>query len=482
MDGGQYTLLSEFDYEVLWKVIESETLRLHITDVAIQAALFYCRHLGGTDWANRFITKLKSDSKVLQITPEILSAARLSKNSHALDFEDVIEIACLQTYQLEAIVSDTPEYFDNLSVKAIDPEQLLQYVPISFKLWLAYAHQKQRNFTRGWNLQDENLIGLNLSGANLTKINAAGAEMINMNLSGCSLRQADLSQTWLMDADLSNSNLNQANLRGADLSGANCFKTDFTNANVSGANFNHANLEGAKAALVDWDGVDLKEVDTSAVDLVGAKLEDFTVRNISQVGELKQAYAVMTYQTDYLTLDFAQLKQWWIAYPNAIKAIFYKKQIIAGVFLLWPLTEDTAKSLPKLVKEGKFNESALEICASPILRKNQGSRYWYVGGVYLNYSLRNNSNLRTNYLSLLLGEGLKIWLLDEGRYIPKHETLELFTFYPLRQNHPHRYGFIKQPGQVPNKELHKVSVSYADLKLLMQMFNKVDQMEKKKPE
>jgi|GEM_PF-3889075 len=477
MDGGQYTLLSQFDYEVLWRIIESETLRLHITDIAIQTALFYCRHLGGTEWANRFITKLKSDSRVCMITPQILSQARLSKNSHALDFEDVLEVVCAKVYQLEAIVSDTPESFEDLPVKALKPEQLLQYVPISFKLWLAYTLENQRNFTKGWNLQDENLMGLNLAEANFTKINAAGAELINTNLSGCCLKQADLSQAWLMNANLSNTNLTKANLQGADLSGANCSGADFSYANLTGANFGNTNLEGAKAAFVNWDGVNLKDVDTSAVNLVGAKLEDFTVRNLSHLSELKQAFGVMSYQANYLTLDFAQLKQWWTAYPNGIKALFYQKQMIAGVFLLWPLTEDSAKSLQKQVKAEKFHEHDLDICASQVVRKNQGTSYWYTGGVYLNYSLRNNSNLRVSYLSLLLRESLKIWLVDEGKYIPKDETIELFAFYPSTVHHPHRYGFHRQPGQsLDNKLLQKMSLSYSELELLLQMFNRLGRM------
>ncbi len=477
MDGGQYNLLSKYDYEVLWKIIESENLRFYLTDLAIQKAQFCCRLLGGTDWANKFIAKLKSDSKMCFVTDQILSQARLTRDYPGLDFEDIVEIMCVEASQLDGIVSDDPTFFKNATntIKIIRPDQLLSYVTTSFKLWLSYTLENQKNFT-GWNLQDENLVGLNLSGANLSKINAAGAEFINTNLSDCRLVRADLSQSWLMDAILSNSNLQKCNLQGADLSRATCLNTDFTNANVAGANFGDANLQGAKAALVDWTGVDLSDVDISGLNLTGAKLKDFTVRNVASFTELQQAYSIMSYQAPSLALDFSSLKKWWTAYPNGIKALFYQKQIIAGAFLLWPLTDDSAQFLQENVAQEKFDESDLEICSAQQLRKNQGSRYWYTGGVYLNYSLRNSSNFRVSYLTNLLRESLKIWVQDEGKYIPKEETIELFSFYPPRDNPSHRYGFQTQPGRsVDNKLLHKMSVTYSNLRLLLQMFGKLTQ-------
>jgi hypothetical protein len=467
MDGGIYNLLPKNDYEILWRIIETESLKLYVTNIALQSVHVYCQHLGGIEWANRLLAKLKSDTNICQVTSAILTEARLSQYCNDLDFEDVVEILCVKEYELEALVSDSSESFQDAPVKAIAPTKLLDYVPKSFKLWAAYTLEGQRDFT-DWDLQDENLVELDLSGSNFTRAKMAGAELIGVNFSNCQLTEADLSQTWLMDADLSNSSLSKANLQGADLSTAQCPGTDFTDANIAGVNFKDANLEGAKAAKLDWSVVDLKEVDTSAIDLHGASLEDFTVRNISNLTELKQAHGVMSYQSNAPALDFTQLKQWWTAYPNGIKALFYQKQIIAGVFTVWALTESSTRSL----QQQKINEPDLDICSSQALRKNHGSHYWYIDGVYLNYSLRNTSNLNNKYLSLLLSESLKIWLYDERKYIPKKGKIELFTFFPSKKHNPQsRHGFQKQPGRhLDGRVLYGRSLPYSELESQVQRF------------
>lgn len=476
MDGGQYKYLSEYDYEIIWKVIESENLKFYITDLAIQKAHFCCRLQGGTDWANKFITKLKSDSKICFLTEQNLTAARLAQENCDLAFENIIEIVCLESSELDGIVTHDPSAFKGADINILQPQAIIDDAPTVLNLWFSHTLKGQRNFT-GLDIQDENLIGLDLQGSNLTKINAAGAELINANLSHCRMGKADLSQAWLMDADLTKSNLQKASLQGADLSGAICVQTDFSNANVNGAKFGNANLEGAKAALVDWTGVDLADTDTSALDLTDAEIEEFSVRNISSVNELQHSFELITYKSPYPTLDFSTLKKWWLAYPNGIKALFFQKQIVAGVVIHWPLKEDAALALQDLVKDEKFQESELEICSAQELRRLQGTSYWYLGGVHLNWSLRNTANLRGTYLTFLLHEALKIWLVNEGKSISKGEMLELFALYPPKNSQPYRFGFIKQPGRIQNnRDLYKALVSYADLKLLLQLFNKNERL------
>jgi hypothetical protein len=472
MDGGQHKYIEEHDYEIIWKIIESENLKFYITDLAIQKAHFCCRLQGGSDWANKFITKMKSDNKICFLEDHHLTDTRLAPGYYDLLFENKIELICLEAWELDGIVTHDPTAFKGASINIVKPCDIRYDASVALKLWYEHTLEGKRNFT-GYDMQDETLVGLDLEKSNLSKINAAGAEFISANLSHCRMGKADLSQAWLMDANLTKSNLQKANLQGADLSGAICVKTDFSNANVNGAKFGNANLEGAKGALVDWTGVDLSDTDTSALDLAGADLDEFSVRNISSTNELQHVHELISYKSPSPTLDLATLKKWWAAYPNGIKALFFQKQIIAGAVMHWPLTEDAALTLQEQVNEGEFTESKLEICSAQELRRLQGTSFWYTAGVHLNWSLRNTASLQITYLSLLLREALRIWLINEGKYIPKDQAVEVFSFFPSRNNPSHRFGFNAQPGQGESyKQFHKLQLDYDELKFLLQMFSK----------
>lgn len=451
--------------EILWKSIESDALKLFVTDLTLERAFAICRKIGGNDWAKNFINRIKKDNEVCKITDEIIDKARLT-NLKGLDFEDILDIESIWAYNLEGLVTDRPELFHKIpKFNCLTPTQLLQYLPVSIQVWADYSLKNRRDFT-DWDLQEAELGDVNLAHSNFEGSALAGADFIGANLSGCNFTKADLSDIWGSEADFSGAILTQANLEGADLTSADFSNSDLTGANLARANLGKANFQGAKIANVDLSVVDLSETDTSAINLEGTKLEDYTVRNITNTYELKQVFQLQRHFTPTSDADFERLKDRWQAYPSGIKALFYQQKIVVGTVSLWALSEESASELEESIKSGQLLDADVEICSSRLLRRNQGSRHWYIDNVFLNLSLKSDENVNRERVGLLISEAFKIWRDDEDKYIQKHNgNIEIYSWETdvnILKSFPGvfpKQKFHKLPGQAEGRKLYKLSFS-----------------------
>ncbi|MBW4628242.1 MAG: pentapeptide repeat-containing protein [Brasilonema octagenarum HA4186-MV1] len=454
--------LTKADREILWKALENDTLKLYITDFTLDCALAICRKIGGNEWAKNFITRIKKDNEVCAVTEEIIAKARLSKTTE-LDFEDILEVECIADYKLEGLVTHHPELFKHISsLHCLTPAHLLEHMPISVKISAAYSLKNQRDFS-DWDLQEAEVGDVNLANSSFIGIDMAGADVDGANLSGCDFTRADLSDIWGIETDFSGSTLVETNFSGADLTSANFSNCDLTRANLARANLGKANLDNAKIAEVDFSVVDLAETDVSAINLQNTKLEDFTIRNISNSNELKQVFELQTRSQQTTASDFERLKERWLAYSAGIKALFYQQKIVTGIINLWALSDESALSLEESVKSGEFSDNELEVSSTRLLRRSQGSRYWYIDGIFLNPSFKMEDKVNRKYISLLISEAFQIWRSDEDKYIQKDSgKLEIFiwendakilkTFGEVLA----KQKFYKLPGQTDSRKLYKM--------------------------
>lgn len=483
MDAGMFKLITLKEQEILKKLFCTETLQLCVTDLCLHTCLTYSSKQIGKQQARRMVRKLQKTAYILPVSFREIAQAR-ALSSDDFDFEDALDVACIQSFGLEALITHAVhrKHFNFLDVNVKTIEELLDYLPKGLKLWSAYTLEQRRDFTQiNFDLKEENLQQVTLSHADFSGLDLSGVNFMNAILEGVNFSNADLSEACLIGANLWDAILENANLQGVDFTDAKLIGADLCGANLEGANLTETDFTNAKITGINFAGVDITDdVNLTSVNFSAAisgtstKVKDFTVRNIATINELRQLHLLECRLLEKSALPFDRLQDWWMNYKSGIKGLFYQHKILVGTISIWPITRVMAETLEERCRSEAFEEHELDTCPTKTLRQQGGTKYWYVGAVYLNESLRVKGCLGINFMAMLLYEAFYSWQTNDSKFIDTSEDwIEIYAI-SINENRTDvrdnvyqmltKFGFKKMPGLTADGcPLYKLSQPFSEI-------------------
>lgn len=292
------------DAEKLLQMLPSESLKIYCSDKGINDLYFYLSKQ----------SELLAKSTIKYIKDFFKNSIRIidfnttmkARYSSISNYNHAVEITCATGLGLDALITLTPEIYDQDKLPILTVDQLLDRYQLE-KIFDSYDTQKSLLINcKNERIKNYNLRGKDFSGQVFRGINLSGADLREANLSYIDLSYADLRRTKLSYANLSHANLNYANLsladmnsswlvhsnlrktclNEADLTNSQCFNATFndanlTNVNLTNANLTNANLCGSKLTHsilkdtiltnVDFTNINLHKVFLITQELRGAK-------------------------------------------------------------------------------------------------------------------------------------------------------------------------------------------------------------------
>lgn len=113
------------------------SIQMHLTDVGLQKIYAYASCLKNPKIADIVAAWLLEKVQICLVNQNILQTARMSPVNN---FESAVELVCLENYQLDAIITNKPEDFQETASQS--------YVWSFADLWLRVNLENQLHVTR----------------------------------------------------------------------------------------------------------------------------------------------------------------------------------------------------------------------------------------------------------------------------------------------------------------------------------------------
>jgi RNA polymerase sigma factor (sigma-70 family) len=109
--------------ETLWTMLELQEIEGYLTTTGLEKILSICKKLAGVEAADEIAWNIENIVSMCPVDLEILRDARVSKLK---DFESAVELACAEAYGFDAIVTETPEHFEEVETQIFLVKELVE--------------------------------------------------------------------------------------------------------------------------------------------------------------------------------------------------------------------------------------------------------------------------------------------------------------------------------------------------------------------